>query len=98
MEPVFSFKATLEQYQGAKTCWHFLTVPKDLTAQIKAFAMPTKGFRSVPVKLKIGDTQWKTSLFPMKEGTYFLPVKKAVRDKESLELGKSVECSISLQI
>ena len=36
------------------------------------------GFGSVRVEARIGDVVWRTSVFPVKSGGYFLPVKVAV--------------------
>ncbi len=44
------------------------------------------GWGCIPVTAHIGDTTWKTSLFP-KEDRYLVPVKVAVRKAERLELG-----------
>ncbi len=43
----------------------------------------------IPVKVRIGGTQWKTSLFP-KDGGYFVPIKDGVRKAEKLEEGDRV--------
>lgn len=83
----FSFKAKLWLYQG-KAAWHFITVPKDISEQIKSFAaLPKRGWGSVRVTATVGKTTWKTSIFPdSKQGTYLLPVKADVRRKESLNV------------
>lgn len=49
-----------------------------------------RGFGSIRVEAQIGKTAWRTSVFPTKEGTYLLPVKESVRDKEGLTIGESV--------
>lgn len=98
MEPSFKFKAKLWRWDGGKASWFFYRLPKELSENIKVFAPQTKGFRSVPVLVKIGKTEWKTSLFPEKEGTYLLPTKKDVRAKESLEVDQEIEIQITIQI
>jgi hypothetical protein len=40
----------------------------------------------IPVRARIGDSTWSTSLFP-KDGRYVVPVKAAVRRAEKLEEG-----------
>jgi hypothetical protein len=47
------------------------------------------------VNARIGETEWKTSLFP-KDGRYLVPIKDLVRKAESLELDDEV--SIWLQV
>ena len=55
------------------------------------------GFGSARVEAKIGDTCWKTSVFPHKEsGGWLLPVKAAVRKAEGLAEGDAVTVTVSL--
>jgi hypothetical protein len=98
MEPTFKLKAALWLWQG-KGAWHFITIPKDLTDKIKSFdSGPRRGFGSVKVEVTIGETSWKTSIFPTKEGTFCLPIKAAVRKKENLSLGDEAQLTIQIQI
>lgn len=56
-----------------------------------------KGFGSARVEANIGDTRWKTSVFPHKEsGGWLLPVKAAVRKSEGLAEGDDVTVTVSL--
>ena len=74
-----------------------MTVDKDSSDQIKdAWMWPRKGFGSVHVKVTIGQTTWKTSVFPQKDGTFVLPIKKAVRESEDLVDG--IEASIKIEV
>ena len=60
--------------------WHFLTVPEDEAAEIRAHSLLNRGgFGSVKVEATIGEVAWRTSVFPQKSGGYILPVKKEVR-------------------
>jgi len=78
-------------WQG-KGGWHFVTIQKEDAAEIKKdFIWPRKGFGSIPVKSKIGNTEFKTSIFPDKKGTYVLPLKKEIRDKENIKEGDKVK-------
>lgn len=45
------------------------------------------GFGSVRVEAAIGASRWSTSVFPQREGGWFLPVKKAICRAEGLEAG-----------
>ncbi len=97
MEPTFTLTSEIWQWNG-KASWHFITIPEDLSKEIKNFDdMPRRGFGSVPVKVTIGETTWKTSIFPEKKGTYVLPLKAIVRKKEKLTEGQKVKISFSLQ-
>lgn len=78
--------------------WVFVTMPADASAQIRAMPRPPrKGFGSLRVEATIGSTTWKTSIFPdAKSGCYVLPLKKAVREAQHLEIGGAAEVSIEL--
>ena len=42
--------------------------------------------------------EWGTSLFPSKElGVYVLPVKRAVRQQEGIDIGETVTVSLQLE-
>ncbi len=91
----FCFEAELWLWQGTTgTAWVFLTLPKDISEEIHEVQEslgPRKGFGSVRVEAAVGDTAWRTSVFPDKgSGCYVLPVKKAVRLAEDIEIGDVV--------
>ena len=77
--------------------WHFITVPEDQSDGIRAHAFGTpRGFRSVRVEARIGDVVWRTSVFPMSSGGYFLPVKADVRRKAAVAAGDQVTVNLEL--
>ena len=49
----------------------------------------TYGWGMIPVRVRIGDTEWTTSLWP-KGGRYVVPLKDAVRNAEGLDEGDTV--------
>jgi hypothetical protein len=55
-----------------------------------------RGFGSVKVVAAIGDTNWSTSVFPQKEGGWFLLVKKAICRAEDLQAGEDVTILLEL--
>lgn len=84
----YSFHADLWQSAIEGATWVFVTVPEGISDEIEASVPNKRGFGSVRVEVKIGDTTWRTSLFPdTKRGAYILPVKQSVRRAESLEIG-----------
>lgn len=87
----FQIDTHVWQYPGMSG-WHFLTIPKKTALEIdKEFSNLKRGWGSLPVNVKIGKTNWKTSIFPDKEsGGYMLPLKSEVRKKESLKEGTKV--------
>ncbi|NUR87801.1 MAG: DUF1905 domain-containing protein [Nonomuraea sp.] len=68
--------------------WTFVSLPvaeseeiQDLTGGVR------RGFGSLRVRVTVGGSAWKTSIFPGRDGRYALPIKKAVRKAEGLEAG-----------
>jgi hypothetical protein len=81
----------------AMGAWVFVTVPEDISDDIRIVSGPPTGFGSVRVEVTIGTTTWRTSVFPDKsEGAYVLPVKRAVRRAEALEPGDVAGISLLL--
>jgi Domain of unknown function (DUF1905) len=89
--------APLWRYPGADG-WHFVSLAPEISAEILDLTAGTRrGFGSVRVAVTVGATSWRTSLFPdSKTGTYLLPVKKAVRVAEHLDVGDEVR--VQLQV
>ena len=70
--------------------FHFVTVPDEPSGDIKAISgAVTYGWGMIPATVRIGRTEWKTSLFP-KDGGYIVPIKDKVRKAEQLEAGDKV--------
>ncbi len=70
--------------------WYFVTVPAQQSHDLKSISgFVTYGWGVIPVKVWIGQTEWKTSLFP-KDGRYLVPLKASVRKAENLKLGDKV--------
>jgi hypothetical protein len=95
MDLEFTFSGNIWMYQG-KAAWFFVTLPKDDSEQIKFFNNhKRRGWRSVRVKAAIGETAWRTSLFPdSKAGAYLLPVKADIRKKEKIKAGDKVSITL----
>lgn len=91
----FEFEADLWRSPG-EGGWHFVTLPGGLSDEIEQrFGQGARGFGSIPVEVKIGETTWATSMFPdNKAGAYLLPVKAAVRKAEGLADGERVSMQI----
>lgn len=89
----YNFKAKLWLYKGGKAAWHFVTVPEEQSFQIKFLNQGfTGGWGSIPVIVTIGNTTWKTSIFPdRKANTYLLPIKSEVRKKENLKIDDDID-------
>lgn len=67
--------------------WYFVTVPAEQSGELKAASgLVIYGWGMIPVRVQIGETRWKTSLFPRGD-LYVLPVRASVRQAEELEEG-----------
>ncbi len=74
----------------------FVQVPKKQSQEIKSVsALVTYGWGVIPVTVRIGKTEFTTSLFP-KDGLYLVPLKVVVRKKENLEEGDTVKLNLKL--
>jgi hypothetical protein len=77
--------------------WHFFTVGRKTSTRIKSLMKnQVRGFGSIRVRAQIGKTEWKTSIFPTKEGTYLLPVKAIVRNKEAINVSDTIVVQLKL--
>lgn len=93
----YQLSALLWIYDGP-SAWHFFTLPKKESAEIKKnFQDFKRGWGSLPVKVAIGESIWKTSIFPdTKREGYLLPVKGQVRKAENLQAGKKYKFNITI--
>ena len=93
----FTFTTPMWLYAG-KGAWHFVTLPKDAADEIRFFNSLAKGFMPIAVDASMGETTWKTSVFPdAKSGSYLLAIKAAVRKAENLDAGTEVTVSIRVK-
>lgn len=78
--------------------WFFVAVPATQSREIKAVSkLATYGWGVIPVHVRIGKTEFTTSLFP-KDGTYLVPVKASVRKAEGLEKGDNVTVRLEVRL
>lgn len=98
MEAIFSFSGALFE-TPSEVSWVFVSVPAEDSEEIHDLVPRRPGFGSVRVTAEIGETSWKTSIFPSKEyESYVLPVKRAVRDKERIGVGDVADVSIRIAV
>jgi Domain of unknown function (DUF1905) len=89
------FSGELIHWRGPSP-YHFVPVPDDDCGAIDSVAkLVTYGWGVIPVRARIGDTDFTTSLFP-KDGGYLVPVKDKVRKAEQLELGDTVRVRLDM--
>ncbi|HCB06070.1 MAG TPA: DUF1905 domain-containing protein [Nocardioides sp.] len=91
----WTFTAELWQSESVAS-WVFVTLPDDVSEDVRLLSGPPSGFGSVRVEVTLGDQRWRTSVFPEKAGSYVLPVKAAVRRRAGMDIGEQVELTIAL--
>lgn len=98
----FSFTGQCWLWKAEKATWYFISLPKKQSEEIKFFnenhGFKKRGWGSVRVLAKIGDTAWETSIFPQKEGVYILPVKSDIRKKEKILAGNKVLVKLNIEL
>lgn len=76
--------------------FHFVTVPEEQCIAIKAISgLVTYGWGMIPARVRIGETEWKTSLWP-KNGSYIVPIKDSVRKAEHIGEGDVVTLQLRI--
>lgn len=83
---IFKFKAALWKWSGGKASWYFISLPEAVSEDINnIFSDAKRGWGSLPVKVRVGISEWKTSIFPdKKKNTFILPIKAEIRKKENI--------------
>jgi len=90
------FDATIWYWRGPAP-WFFVTVPDKQCDDLRAISgFVTYGWGMIPAKVRIGKTEWTTSLFP-KDGSYIVPIKASVRQAENLEEGDKVTVQLEVR-
>jgi hypothetical protein len=86
---IVEFDAPLWLWDARRTdAWTFVSLPADLADDILDAVSVQRGFGSVRVEASVGSTTWRTSVFPSAEQrTFVLPVKRAVRRAEGVDVG-----------
>lgn len=98
----FSFTGKVWVWQaktGDKpTRWFFVSVGGQTAAEIKLASLGlTAGFGSLAVRVTIGLTTWRTSIFPEREsGGWLLPLKAAVRKAEGIGEGSEIDVTLAI--
>lgn len=94
---IFEFVGEIIYWRGPAP-FFFVSVPETESEDIKAISnFVTYGWGVIPVTVRIGSTEWSTSLFP-KDGRYLVPIKAAIRKAEHLESGDMVTITLGIQL
>jgi hypothetical protein len=90
------FKGEIWYWRGPAP-WHFVTVPEKQCHDLNAIVgSVTYGWGMIPATIRIGTTEWTTSLFP-KDGRYIVPIKASVRKAEQLAEGDKVTARLEVR-
>ena len=74
-----------------------MSLPEDMSGEVRAHSLAfRRGFGSVRVGVTLDTETWRTSLFPVKAGGYFLPVKVAICRKVGIVAGDEVTVELEL--
>ncbi|CAB4962119.1 unannotated protein [freshwater metagenome] len=88
------FSGEVVEWRGPAP-FHFVRLPLDAADLVDEVKAEVVCWGVVPVRARIGDTGFTTSMFPREE-TWFLPVKDAVRRAEGVGLGDVVDVRLSV--
>lgn len=93
---LFKFKGVIFYWRGPAP-YLFVAVPDKESAAIKAVSqLVTYGWGVIPVHVKVGKTEWTTSLFP-KDGRYLVPIRKSAQLAEKLEEGQTISLRLEIR-
>ena len=86
----------LIEFEGKMIFWRgpapymFVCIPDEPSQLIKNISsVVSYGWGAIPVVARVGDTEWRTSLFP-KNGKYLVPIRASVQEAERLKLDDDV--------
>ena len=89
---VYSYSSKVELFERDKG-WYYVPVPTEMSKPLEHLA--DRGL--IAITAKVGNSQWKTSLLPMGDGTHFIALPAKVRYKEKLVLGSELDISFELR-
>ena len=86
---VVEFSGQIWYWRGPAP-FFFVSVPGEQCVDLQALAPEVSyGWGMIPVQVTLGETRWRTSLWP-KDGGYVVPLKDAVRAAEGIDEGDRV--------
>jgi hypothetical protein len=91
----FEISGTVIEWRGPAP-FYFLPTPVEVTEEIELYKRElTYGWGVIPAKVTIGITTVTTSLIP-RNGSFFIPLKDAVRKPNGIGLGDSINLVLEL--
>lgn len=94
----------LQRWQGDRGTYHLVTFSGDEAEALTTHALLQKlefgrarGFGSIKLSARIGETEWRTSVFPQRKSSeWVLLVSKKVMRAEDIGVGDAIEVTLSL--
>ena len=94
----------LKSWHGEKAVYHLVSITDEEAENIAAHALmqrlefgARRGFGSVKVMARIGETEWKSSVFPQnKSSEWILLVSKKIMRAEDLTVGDQINLELEL--
>ena len=94
---ILEFGGEIIEWRGPSP-FLFVEVPDEQSAAIEhVSSLVTYGWGCIPVRARIGATDFRTSLFP-RAGAYLVPVKVAVQRAEGVGRGDEVSVRLDLDV
>lgn len=94
---IIDFSAPVWEWRGPAP-YFFVSVPEDECAELEEVsAMVSYGWGMIPATVRIGETEWTTSLWP-KDGGYVVPLRDAVRRAERIGDTDTVTVRLSIAV
>lgn len=92
----YTVRARVWRWKGGS--WHFANLSARQSAEIRRrFGVTARGWGSIRVRIRIGETEWNTSLFPSnKDKTYLFAIKADVRKAEGIGAGDRVTALVHI--
>lgn len=89
----FEFESEVIEWRGPAP-FYFATTSDAITHEIETSAGHLSyGWGCIPVDITVGNTTLYTALIP-REGTYYVPLKVALRKAEAIELGDRLQIKL----
>jgi hypothetical protein len=93
---VIEFSGKIFYWRGPAP-YLFVAVPEKLSREIKEISnLVTYGWGVIPVHVRIGSTEWTTSLFP-KDGLYLVPIRMSVQKAEKIGVDDKVNIRLEIR-
>ena len=91
----FTVRGNVWRYEGPGG-WFFVSLSRQQAAQLRATPGIAKvAWGYIPVVARVGETVWRTTLFPSrKDETYLLAIKADVRKRERVVAGDAVAVEV----